>query len=287
MIGTETISRVIGQDVYDQSGDKIGSASEVYLDDESGQPEWVTVKTGLFGTKESFVPIRDADLTNDGVRVTVSKDKVKDAPKIDADGHLSPQEEQELYHYYGLGSGTTGMQNTGMESGMQTTGMQTTGTQTTQTTGMADTGMADTGRSDARGTVGHDTSGPTTDSAMTRSEEQLNVGTRSEEVGRARLRKYVVSENVTQSVPVSHEEVRVEREPITDANIGDAMDGPAISEEEHEVTLRAERPVVEKEAVPVERVRLDKQTVTDDETVSADLRKEQIEVDGADDDRRM
>src|SRR3954451_7868727 len=109
MIGTETISRVIGQDVYDASGDKIGSASEVYLDDESGQPEWVTVRTGLFGTKESFVPIGDADLTDDGVRVSVSKDRVKDAPKIDAEGHLSPEEEQELYRYYGIdfGTGTT------------------------------------------------------------------------------------------------------------------------------------------------------------------------------------
>ncbi|SDZ21278.1 conserved domain-containing protein, partial [Geodermatophilus africanus] len=112
------------------------------------------------------------------------------------------------------------------------------------------------------------------------SEERLNVGTRSEEVGRARLRKYVVTENVSETVPVSREEVRVEREPITDANVGNAMDGPAISEEEHEVTLRAERPVVEKEAVPVERIRLDKETVTDQERVSADVRKEEIEVDG-------
>ena len=264
MIGSETISRVIGKDVYDASGDKIGSASEVYLDDESGQPEWVTVRTGLFGTKESFVPIRDADLTDAGVRVAVSKDQVKDAPKVDADGHLSPQEEQELYRYYGLG-----------------TTAQTT-SDTTRTT--AGAGYTDT---DARGTVGHDTSGPTTDNAMTRSEEQLTVGTRSEEIGRARLRKYVVTENATETVPVSREEVRVEREPITDANIGNALDGPAISEEEHEVTLHAERPVVEKEAVPVERVRLDTETVTDTETVSADIRKEQIEVDGAADaDRR-
>ena len=93
MIGTDTIDRVIGQDVYDEAGEKIGSAGEIYLDDESGQPEWVTVKTGLFGTKESFVPIRDADLTNDGVRVPVTKAQVKDAPKIDTDGHLSPAEE--------------------------------------------------------------------------------------------------------------------------------------------------------------------------------------------------
>jgi uncharacterized protein (TIGR02271 family) len=285
MIGTDTISRVIGQDVYDESGDKIGSAAEVYLDDETGQPEWVTVRTGMFGTKESFVPIRNADLTDDGVRVPVSKDQVKDAPKIDTDGHLSPQEEEELYRYYGMGGGTDASQ---------------TVTTTETTTGMAGTGMTDTGTrrdadrdgvyDDVQGrTVGHDTSGPTTDDAMTRSEERLNVGTRSQEAGRARLRKYVVTENVTETVPVSREEVRVEREPITDANVGNAMDGPAISEEEHEVVLHAETPVVEKEAVPVERVRLDKETVTEQVQVNEGVRKEQIEVDGVDEtrDRRI
>src|SRR3954453_16379030 len=133
MIGTETISRVIGKDVYDASGQKIGSASEVYLDDESGQPEWVTVRTGLFGTKESFVPIRDADLTDDGVRVPVSKDQVKDAPKIDADGHLSPQDEQELYRYYSMDAGTTGRTTTESTTGMATTGMTDTGMTDTRT----------------------------------------------------------------------------------------------------------------------------------------------------------
>jgi len=280
MIGTDTISRVIGQDVYDESGEKIGSAAEVYLDDETGQPEWITVRTGLFGTKESFVPIRNADLTDDGLRVPVSKDRVKDAPKIDTDGHLSPQEEEELYRYYGMG-----------------TGAETTTTTTTETTtGMAGTGVTDTGvtdtgvGTDTRPAVGHDTSGPTTDNAMTRSEERLNVGTRSQEVGRARLRKYVVTENVTETVPVSREEVRVEREPITEGNIGNAMEGPAISEEEHEVVLHAETPVVEKEAVPVERVRLDKETVSEQETVSEGVRKEEIEVEGGvetDRDRRI
>jgi uncharacterized protein (TIGR02271 family) len=336
MIGTEAISRVIGKDVYDQSGDKIGSASEVYLDDESGQPEWVTVRTGLFGTKESFVPIRDADLTDDGLRVPVSKSQVKDAPKIDTEGHLSPQEEQELYRYYGLGYGqgaqtdtTVGRVDRDSQAVMDpttttgTAGMAGTGrdrdvidpTTTTETGGVAGTGRTDrdrdlagtgtagmagtSGRTDRdrdgradhtgeAGVVGRDVSGPTTDDAMTRSEERLNVGTRTEEAGRARLRKYVVSENVTETVPVSREEVRVEREPITDANVGNALDGPAISEEEHEVTLHAERPVVEKEAVPVERVRLDKETVTDQERVSADVRKEELEVDGVrDTDRRI
>ena len=127
------------------------------------------------------------------------------------------------------------------------------------------------------GTEGRDTSGPTTDEAMTRSEERLHVGTESVQAGRARLRKYVVTENVTQTVPVSHEEVRVEREPITDANRDAALDGPAISEEEHEVTLNAERPVTEKEAVPVERVRLGTETVTEQAEVNDQVRKEQIE----------
>jgi uncharacterized protein (TIGR02271 family) len=270
MIGTDTISRVIGQDVYDEAGQKIGSASEVYLDDETGQPEWVTVRTGLFGTKESFVPIRNADLTNEGVRVPVSKDRVKDAPKIDTDGHLSPQEEQELYNYYGMGAGTD-------------TAQTVTTTDTSRTTDSTMAAGTTTGAGfDDRPAVGHDTSGPTTDNAMTLSEERLNVGTRQTEAGRARLRKYVVTENVTETVPVSREEVRLEREPITDANIGNAMDGPAISEEEHEVVLHAETPVVEKEAVPVERVRLDKTQVTENVQVNEGLRKEEIDVDGAD-----
>ena len=276
MINETQIQQVIGTTAVDADGDKIGKISEIYLDDETGRPEWATVNTGLFGTKETFVPLAQADLSGDTLRVPYDKAKVKDAPKIDTDGHLSPQEEQELYRYYGLGSGTT---------------TDTTTQTTTGTAGLAGTeGVAGTTsrtdrdrdgvRDDVRGAVGHDTSGPTTDNAMTRSEERLNVGTRSEEIGRARLRKYVVTENVSETVPVSREEVRVEREPITDANVGNAMDGPAISEEEHEVTLRAERPVVEKEAVPVERIRLDKETVTDQERVSADVRKEEVEVDG-------
>jgi uncharacterized protein (TIGR02271 family) len=108
---------------------------------------------------------------------------------------------------------------------------------------------------------------------MTRSEEQLRVGTETVEGERARLRKYVVTENVSTTVPVSHEEVRVERESITDANRDAALSGEPISEEEHEVTLRAERPVVAKEAVPVERVRLATEAVTEDAAVSETVRR--------------
>jgi uncharacterized protein (TIGR02271 family) len=128
--------------------------------------------------------------------------------------------------------------------------------------------------------VGRDTSGPTTDDAMTRSEEELRVGTQTRERGRARLRKYVTTETQQVTVPVQREEVRVEREPITDANLDAATSGPAISEEEHEVTLREEEVVVDKRAVPKERVRLDKDTVTEERQVAEQVRKEQIEVDG-------
>ena len=289
MITETQIQQVIGTTAVDADGDKIGKVSEVYLDDETGRPEWATVNTGLFGTKETFVPLAQADLSGDTLRFPYDKAKVKDAPKIDTDGHLSPQEEQELYRYYGLGAGTGTETTTQTQTTTGTAGMAgTAGTAgvagTAGTAGLAGTDRDRDGRPDhtgEAGVVGRDVSGPTTDNAMTRSEERLNVGTRSEEVGRARLRKYVVTENVTETVPVSREEVRVEREPITDANVGNALDGPAISEEEHEVTLHAERPVVEKEAVPVERVRLDKETVTDQERVAADVRKEEIEVDGA------
>ena len=223
-----------GRDLYDNDHDKIGEITDVYLDRDSGQPEWLAVKTGLFGSNVSFVPIGDASSMEDHVMVPFEKSLVKDAPNAEADGELSPEEERRLYEHYGRDFGDDG----------------------------------------------HDTSGPTTDNAMTRSEEELKVGTTQRETGRARLRKYVVTEQVQTTVPVQREEVRVEREPITDGNVDAATDGPAISEEEHEITLHAEEPVVEKRVVPQERVRLEKDTVTDEQTVSDEVRKEQIETEG-------
>jgi uncharacterized protein (TIGR02271 family) len=234
-----------GREVVGEDGGKIGTLEEVYLDTDSGQPEWATVTTGLFGTKQSFVPLTHAEPSGGKVRVPYSKDQVKGAPSIDPDGELSTNEERSLYDHYGLASsGTSGSSGRGREA------------------------------------VGRDVSGPTTDDAMTRSEEELRVGKSQRERGRARLRKYVVTEEVQQTVPVQREEVRVEREPITDANVDDAMEGPEISEEEHEVTLHEEEVVTEKRAVPKERVRMSKDKVTGEETVSDEIRKEQIEVEG-------
>jgi uncharacterized protein (TIGR02271 family) len=141
--------------------------------------------------------------------------------------------------------------------------------------GYTDAGTTDyQGRSQAEG---YDTSGPTTDEAMTRSEERVRAGTEAREAGRARLRKYVTTEQQQVTVPVTREEVRVERAPITDDNRDAALNGPDLSEEEHEVVLNEERPVVTTEAVPVERVRLAKDQVREEQTVDVDVRKEQIE----------
>ena len=219
------------------------------------------VHTGLFGTKRTFVPLRDAQERDGNLAVQFEKSTVKDAPSIDANGQLSQREEAELYRHYGLEYSEL-RSDTGLPEG--TSGRDRTDRD-----------------ADARGTVGRDTSGPTTDDAMTRSEEELRVGTSERETGRARLKKYVVTEDVQQTVPVRREEVRVEREPITDANVGRATDGPAISEEEHEVVLHEEEVVTDKRAVPKERVRLDKDTQVEEQTVSEQVRKEQIDVDDA------
>jgi uncharacterized protein (TIGR02271 family) len=251
--------RLRGEDLHDADGEKIGTLEEIYLDAQSGEPEWALVNTGMFGTKSSFVPLQGATHEGGTLQVRYDKSQVKDAPKVDPDGELSQQQESELYAHYGLDYGGSRSDS-----------------------GLPEGGPGASGGTDSVGTdpVGRDTSGPETDDAMTRSEEELHVGTTQQESGRTRLRKYVVEDEVTQTVPVKREEVRIEREPITDANAGAATDGPAISEEEHEVVLHEEEVVAEKRAVPKERIRVDKETVTDERQVSETLRKEEVDVEG-------
>ncbi|GAB3674270.1 DUF2382 domain-containing protein [Angustibacter aerolatus] len=276
MINHEQADRLKGATVYSSTGDKIGKAGDIYLDDQTGDVAWATVNTGLFGTNESFVPLREANLQDDGgdarIDVPFTKDKIKDAPNVAADGHLSPEEERELYTYYGMSdafdstAGVSGDANVGGEGYAAGNGYA------------AGQGQGLDDRNE-HGTEGHDTSGPTTDDAMTRSEQHLNVGTERVAAGKARLRKYVTTEQQTVTVPVTREEVRLEREPITDANRGNATAGPELSEEEHEVTLTEERVTVNKETVPVERVRLGTEEVTEQRTVTEDVSQEHIDLD--------
>jgi uncharacterized protein (TIGR02271 family) len=262
MLDAQDARSIMGATAYGSDGNKIGKVGQVFLDDQTGRPEFVTVNTGLFGTNETFIPVSGASFSGDRLELPYTKDKVKDAPNVAVDsGHLDESEEQRLYDYYGMGYGTTD-----------------TGYSDTTRTGYSDT--TTTGTRTGVASEGYDTSGPTTDNAMTRSEEQVRVGTQSREAGRARLRKWIETDTVTETVPVTREEAVVEREPITDANIGNATSGPELSEEEHEVVLTEESPVVQKDVTPVERVRLGTQAVTEEETVTTDVAKERIEVEG-------
>jgi uncharacterized protein (TIGR02271 family) len=258
VIDQNMISRMYDCQVVDSHGEKIGSVKQVWLDGRTGTPAWVSVHTGLFGMKETFVPLQRAELHDDKVQVPVAKEQVKDAPHIETTGdRMSESDEAALYRYYGFGG------QAGPPPGEQMRGQPGPGRG--QRTGQLQdrAGQHPGDRQDAAG------------QSMTRSEERLKVGTEQVETGKVRLVKHVVTEEQQISVPVSHEEARVRREPITDAAPGETR----IGEGEQEISLHAERAVVNKETVPVERVRLEKETVTDEETVSGKVRKEQIEID--------
>ena len=239
MTRTESAEQLLEHgEVVISDGEIIGRVGQVYLDDESGQPRWVTVKTGWFGSSESFVPLGAASIDGPTVRVPYDKDRIKGAPHHETNEPLSEQNEQDLYSYYGL-------------------------TSTGRDTGTADTDT-DTASTSNSGEF------------LTRSEEQLHVGTEKVQTGRARLRKFVVTEQQTVTVPVTREEVRLVREPITgEENLGDVEIGDAAAE----VVLTEERVVVTKETVPVEKVRLGTETVTEQREVTEAVRKEQIEFD--------
>jgi len=262
-------TQLSGVDVQDSDGGKIGKVTDVYLDDQTSKPEWAAVKTGMFGGHVSLVPLANASFDGEALKVPYDKDQVKNAPHQDPAQELSPQQEAEIFDHYGVAYGgetvTAKTGGQGKQDSAQTGNKRQSGGKGKQKSGQT-------------GGPGQDTSGENTDKAMTRSEEQLHVGTEQTHAGTARLRKYVTTEDVTKTVPVSHEEVKVSREPITDANRGEAMSGAELSEEEHEVTLHAEKPVVNKETVPVERVKLGTETVTEEHTVNETVGKEQIEM---------
>ena len=276
------LDEAIGSDAYDLDGAKVGRIGQVYVDDQTDEPTWASVRTGLFGTRESFVPLDGA--TFDGGRLTVaySKDRITDAPTVDADGHLSPEEEDELYAYYG-------------------------GTWPDDSTGTSDPAATGTEPVGAAGTTGPDTRGSTDDDAITRSEERLQVGTTSGVAGRARLRKYVVVEEEQVTVPVRREKVVLETvgtdtgtdtatDTATDTGSQAAQTLPAeggsgassgagepapptagaADQDAPEMILHEERPVVSTETVPVERVRVGTVEETVEERVTAPVRKERV-----------
>lgn len=241
---------LIGRSAMDVNGSKIGKIGQIYVDDQTDQPKWITVRTGMFDGRESFAPLDGAHLAGADLVLAVSKDTVKGAPNLPAGGHLAEADNDALFEYYAafLAPGTAG---------------------------------------EVAGRVGSRQPGSAVNTGddIIRAEERLHVGTELVQSGRARLRKYVVTEKVTETVALRHQEVRIEREPITEANRDAALQRGHLLEEAYEVILHSERPVVSKEAVPVELVRLTTDTVTGQQVVNETVRSERIDgleiIDGA------
>lgn len=263
MTTDERFDTILDSTVIDQDGDKIGKVGQLFLDDQNGEPTWVTVSTGLFGTKETFVPLQGANISGDEIRVPYEKDFVKDAPNVDVDEHLSTVQEDELYRYYNLGGTTTGY----------------AGTERTAGTDRAAAGHVGEGRTAEYADRDRAARIDAADGSVVAHEERLNVGTEEREAGKVRLRKYVVTETQSVEVPVQREELRVEREPINERVTGDHVISEGTTDGET-VTLHEEVPVVSKETVATERVSVGKETVQDTETVQAEVAKEQVEVEG-------
>jgi uncharacterized protein (TIGR02271 family) len=273
---------VIGGD-----GTKLGTVGAVYYDNDTDRPAWVAVRTGLFGTHVSLVPLAAAELRGEELHVPFDKQRLKTAPHHDPGRELSPEDEIDLFAHYGLPYDDPTPRPT----------PGTTGERAAGGVGRADVGRADVSRADVsradESRWARDTSGSVTDDAMTRSEEQLRVRTESQPASRVRLRKHVVTEYQQVTVPVRREEIRLEREPAADQGpavtssppvdtgppVGAEVADRVRSDDEHVVTLYEERPVLATETVPVERVRMGKQTVTEQQTVGGQVRREEVELD--------
>ncbi|MEU9124640.1 PRC and DUF2382 domain-containing protein [Streptomyces sp. NPDC048506] len=295
--------RLTGLHVVDANGAKVGTVQQVYRDDATNDPEWITVRTGLFGMKETFIPLAGARRTGDELRVPYARETIRAAPRIDADGHLDPSEEAELYRHYGIprpgaiGPGGPGdpADPVGRESvATEPTHSLDTPRADARTRAMADTahpvpaagernklidrppagaGAVSRGRADTR-------PGTAQQPEMVLSEEQLEIGTEERVSGRARLTKHMVTEEVHRTVPVTHEEVRLVREKITEEDRRAGRTGPRSGGGPSEVVLHEEQPTVSKKMVPVERVWLETERVTEQVEVTAEIRKEEAEIEG-------
>lgn len=310
--------RLIGHRVLDNQGNSAGKIGEVYYDDQSDVAKWVTVRTGLFGTRESFVPLKGASQVDDDIQVPYDRQTIKDAPHFDVGQRISADEERQIFqHYDKARSGVPGQRESSEEmradeaggrhaaSGAETADAETgtsgaapetgaaadtAGTETGMTagTGSAETGTdteaeaagTRTGTADAQTAPSAEAemSSGTEEATMTRFEERIHVGTERAEAGRVHLRKHVDTEEFQQTVPLTREEITVEREPVEDSGLGDTR----MEAEDQEITLYEEHATVSKESVPVERVRVVKNEVTEQQTVRGERRTERVELEDDD-----
>ncbi|RBY93636.1 hypothetical protein DQ237_16795 [Blastococcus sp. TF02-8] len=255
MLSQREVTAAIGSTAYGSGGDKLGTVEHFFVDDRTGEPTWVAVTTGLFGTRHSVVPAREATFADGSLQLPVTADAVKSAPAMSGD-HLDPREEAELRQHYGLQHG---------------------GTERADTVAVPTTPPVP---APTESTARHAAPEAATDGAMTRSEEQLRVRTERVPERRVRVVKYVVTEEVQVAVPIRREEIRIEEVPLgAEGGVPASSLTGADGGLPEEIVLHAERPVVDVEVVPVERVRLRTELVQGQETVSGQVRREQVVVD--------
>ncbi|MGY1832714.1 DUF2382 domain-containing protein [Geodermatophilus sp. SYSU D01180] len=317
MLSERDLSAAIGSTVQGPDGERIGTVESFFVDDRTGAPTWVAVSTGLFGTRHSIVPATQATFDDGVLSVPVHKDAVRSAPHLGGD-HLGPEEEAALRQHYGLAAGVAPGVAAGQPGAPSGTGTAAAGAGFATDVPVAGAAVADTPTRPvpppatttrttteqaappppAEPAAGY--AAPATDGAMTRSEEQLRVGTEQVATTRVRLVKYVVTEEVQVTVPIRREEIRVEHVPLDAPDLpGESLQpadgtapvggapaagtgtgtGTGTAGLPGEIVLHAERPVVSVEVVPVERVRLTTEVVQGQERVSEQVQREEIVVD--------
>ena len=264
--------RFAGYQVYDNSGSKIGKVDDLFVD-ESDQPEYIGVKMGFLGTHSTLIPWQLATVDEAGGRIDVSVDKeiAKNGPAFDDDREITPEFENEIYSYYGLqaaqGSeerGAYGAYYGGEHPGVA---MGDTESGTFREHALEQEGVAEPG-----GDLDDED-----ELRVQRTEEELRAGTREREAGAIKVRKRVRTDRERIEVPTRHEEVTVERVPVSEGTTTEAR----IGEEKVSVPLTEEEVVVEKRPVAKEEVRIRKDVVEDTAVVEEDVRREEVEIDDA------
>jgi stress response protein YsnF len=259
--------------VVDQDAATVGPITAFYLDRATGLPTWALVHTGWFTDAQTFVPLTHAVETNKEIRIPYPKAFIQQAPPIQAHQELSPDDEVVLSAYYGLDDhrGAVADRRLGAEPAVTgVAGVSTEPIEPAARPSRAGPAGPPVPRLAAQGPV-----------EVVRSEEELQVGVRRR-LRRLRLRKYVVTEYLTRTIPVRREEVRLEELPAPAEPVGEAGDqGAAQAAGDQallEVVLHREEPVIQLRVVPAERVRLFKDVVTEQRTVIEEIRKEQVDL---------
>lgn len=226
-----------GLPAVDRAQQPVGAIADVYLSRASGEPEFVLLELG--GGAQTPVPLTNARLTGGVLHLDIDADRVAAAPPADGGEELTPEYEVRLYEHYGHDAPAVAP--------------------------------------DAAATTELQGAGDDESAEMTVSEEQLVVDTQARPTERVRVRKRVVTEEVTLTIPLRREELVIEREPI-EPGTAEAPADAQIVDAEFDFLLLAEQPVIEKRIVPVEQIRVRKDVIVEEELVSDQVRKERVDV---------